>query len=210
MTRTRAAAVLREYGAPLRLETVTVPELRDDEVLVQIHGVGICHTDLTAATGGVPVPRPVVPGHEGAGVVTEQGSTIVVFDLGAVGTAAVMTERISLCENIIVVAPDPRRHGLARSLGATEVLSPDDHDDLGRHLRRLTGGGAGDAVESVGAQSVIRQALSSLTSPGVSFPSWPRRGATGTFHSTNSCRPSISRNSTTLSPLSPPARSSEP
>lgn len=124
MTRTRAAAVLREYGAPLRLVTVTVPELRDDEVLVQIHGVGICHTDLTAAAGGVPVPRPVVPGHEGAGVVTEQGSTIVVFGLGAVGTAAVTTARISLCENIIVVAPDPRRHGLARSFGATEVLSP--------------------------------------------------------------------------------------
>ncbi|MCW3472242.1 alcohol dehydrogenase catalytic domain-containing protein [Rhodococcus pyridinivorans] len=124
MTRTRAAAVLREYGAPLRLETVTVPELRDDEVLVQIHGVGICHTDLTAAAGGVPVPRPVVPGHEGAGVVTEQGSTIVVFDLGAVGTAAVMTERISLCENIIVVAPDPRRHGLRDRSGPPRSSPP--------------------------------------------------------------------------------------
>lgn len=78
-----------------------------------------------------------------------------------------MAARIAGCESIIGVDPNPRRHGVARSLGATEVLSPDDHDDLGRHLRRLTGGGADYAVEAVGTESVIRQALSSLTSPGV-------------------------------------------
>src|SRR5690606_30693466 len=40
---TATAAVLREYGTPLRTEKVVVPELREDEVLVRIRGVGICH-----------------------------------------------------------------------------------------------------------------------------------------------------------------------
>lgn len=283
MTRTATAAVLREYGSPLRLEKVTVPELRDDEVLVRIHGVGICHTDLTAAAGGVPIPTPAVLGHEGAGVVDEvgsavtdlavgdrvvlgfdscrtcrncargrnaycthfaplnyggvrsdgttvlrdatgapvhgnwfgqssfsslvvaternavripadvpvtiagplgcgiatgagtvlrvlrpeSGSSVVVFGLGAVGMAAIMAARIAECATVVGVDPNPRRHDLARRLGATEVLSPHDEQDIGRRVRRLTGGGANYAVESVGTEAVIRQALSALASPGV-------------------------------------------
>lgn len=70
------AAVLPEYGSPFTIRDVEVDALREHEILVRIAGVGICHTDLTAAAGGVPVPVPAVLGHEGAGVVAAVGSAV--------------------------------------------------------------------------------------------------------------------------------------
>ncbi len=81
--RTAHVAVLREEGQPLSLEDVELAELTNDEVLVEIAGVGICHTDISAAEGLVPLPLPAVLGHEGAGVVVAVGpavSTLVVGD----------------------------------------------------------------------------------------------------------------------------------
>lgn len=280
MSRTATAAVLRAHGSTPVLETVTVPDLRPDEILVRVAGVGICHTDLTAAAGGVPLPLPAVLGHEGSGFVAEigsdvtelavgdavvlgfdscrtcrncrrgrpayctrfaplnyggrrpdgsttlrdvagepvhgnwfgqssfsslvvatarntvrlpdgvpvalagplgcglqtgagtvlhtlrpePGSSIVVFGLGAVGMAAIAAAKIAGCTTIVGVDPNSRRHDLAGRLGASAVLSPDEH--TARRIRDLTGGGADFAVESVGSEAVIRQALSSLASPG--------------------------------------------
>lgn len=281
MTRTARAAILRAYNEPFRIDEITVPELRVDEVLVRVRGVGICHTDLTAAAGGVPIPLPAVLGHEGAGEVVEigsdvtglavgdtvvlgfdscrrcrncergrpaycsafaplnyggvrpdgtttlhddtgetlhgnwfgqssfsslvvattrntvklpdgvpvhlagplgcglatgagtvlkvlrpeAGSSIAVFGLGAVGMAAVMAARIAGCDTIVGIEPNHRRHDLARELGATDVIVPDD--DTVRTLRKLGSGGVDYAVEAVGSEAVIRQALASLASPGV-------------------------------------------
>jgi aryl-alcohol dehydrogenase len=63
------AAVLRDIGAPLTIEDIEVGELSDGEILVKIKGVGICHTDISAAHGVIPIPLPSVLGHEGSGVV---------------------------------------------------------------------------------------------------------------------------------------------
>ncbi|MGY4710544.1 NAD(P)-dependent alcohol dehydrogenase [Mycolicibacterium sp. CBM1] len=73
---TALAAVLREEGRPLSLETVELADLADDEILVRIAGVGICHTDISAAQGLVPLPLPAVLGHEGAGVVVSVGAGV--------------------------------------------------------------------------------------------------------------------------------------
>ncbi|BCN47088.1 zinc-binding alcohol dehydrogenase [Prescottella equi] len=278
-----AAVVLRAHGGPLRLEPIRVPEIRDDEILVRIQGVGICHTDLTAADGGVPFPLPAVLGHEGAGIVEavgvgvagltpgdpvvlgfdscrscrncgrgraaycenatalnhggtrldgtttltgtdgtalhgnwfgqssmashavasarnavrlppdvpvalagplgcglqtgagtvfnvlrpDPGSAIAVFGLGAVGMAAIMAARVAGCGNVIAVDPISARRTLALELGATAALSPVDVDDVGRAVRRESGGGVDFAVESVGTEQVVRHALSSLRPPGV-------------------------------------------
>ncbi|HEX5804882.1 MAG TPA: NAD(P)-dependent alcohol dehydrogenase [Macromonas sp.] len=72
---TAQAAVLRTVGAPLQIETIEVGPPRDDEVLVRMVGVGVCHTDL-ACQHGFPVPLPVVLGHEGSGVVEAVGSQV--------------------------------------------------------------------------------------------------------------------------------------
>jgi aryl-alcohol dehydrogenase len=77
------AAVLRELNSPLLLETVELDEPQPEEILVRIAGTGICHTDI-ALTHGQPfqIPRPIVLGHEGAGVVQAVGSAVHNFSIG--------------------------------------------------------------------------------------------------------------------------------
>jgi aryl-alcohol dehydrogenase len=68
------AAVTFKQSDEFRMEQLELSEPRDDEVLVRIVGVGICHTDLAARDGHLPLPPPPsVFGHEGAGVVEKVG-----------------------------------------------------------------------------------------------------------------------------------------
>lgn len=70
------AAVVREKSGPFLLESIQLEELRADEVLIQIHGTGVCHTDLVVRDQYYPVPLPAVLGHEGAGVVLKAGASV--------------------------------------------------------------------------------------------------------------------------------------
>lgn len=45
-------------------------------MLVEIAGVGLCHTDLVFRDQFVPIPTPIVLGHEGAGVVRAVGADV--------------------------------------------------------------------------------------------------------------------------------------
>jgi aryl-alcohol dehydrogenase len=72
-TTTASAALLREVGAPLTTEEVQLSAPREGEILVRMRGVGICHTDISAALGVIPIPLPAVLGHEGSGVVAAIG-----------------------------------------------------------------------------------------------------------------------------------------
>lgn len=76
------AAVLREAGAVAAIETVSVEDPRADEVLVEMRGVGICHTDMVMRDGHLPVPLPVVLGHEGSGIVRAVGSDVTGLAVG--------------------------------------------------------------------------------------------------------------------------------
>ncbi|MGQ9367523.1 Zn-dependent alcohol dehydrogenase [Azospirillum sp. ST 5-10] len=67
------AAVLHEAGTPLRIETVTAPELRPTDVLVRVRAAGLCHTDLEVIQGQLRYPMPIVLGHEAAGEVVAVG-----------------------------------------------------------------------------------------------------------------------------------------
>src|SRR3546814_5408889 len=64
------AAVLREYGGDVTIETIEVDEPVDNEVLVRTAACGVCHSDLHFKQGAMPhFPVPTVVGHEAAGVV---------------------------------------------------------------------------------------------------------------------------------------------
>ena len=52
------AAVVREKSGPFRLETIGIEDPRDEEVLVRIAGVGMCHTDLVVRDQYFPTPLP--------------------------------------------------------------------------------------------------------------------------------------------------------
>src|SRR5689334_44089 len=70
------AAVAREKGARLSLETIDLETPRPDEIRVKVSATGVCHTDLVVRDGLLPTPLPVVLGHEGAGIVEAVGAAI--------------------------------------------------------------------------------------------------------------------------------------
>jgi len=70
------AAVLRDRSGPFTLEKLEVGEPGPGEVLVEVAGVGFCHTDVLPRTQGFMARPPIVVGHEGAGVVTAVGAGV--------------------------------------------------------------------------------------------------------------------------------------
>lgn len=71
------AAIISEKSGPFHIEQLEICDPNDDEVLVRIVGVGICHTDLAGRDGHLPIPPPPsVFGHEGAGVVEKVGARV--------------------------------------------------------------------------------------------------------------------------------------
>ena len=67
------AAVLLEAGGDPELADVTIRPPVDDEVLVRIDAVGICHTDVSVAARWPTKRMPMVFGHEGVGTVVAAG-----------------------------------------------------------------------------------------------------------------------------------------
>ena len=87
---TMKAAIVRQFGRPLVIEDVPVPQPGPGEVLVKVKACGVCHTDLHAASGDWPVKPvpPFIPGHEVAGIVAALGPGVKNLKVGdAVGVA---------------------------------------------------------------------------------------------------------------------------
>lgn len=78
LPKTMKAAVVREFGAPLRIEEVEVKRPGKNQILVKVIASGVCHTDLHAVDGDWPVkPKmPLIPGHEGVGYVVAVGTDV--------------------------------------------------------------------------------------------------------------------------------------
>jgi S-(hydroxymethyl)glutathione dehydrogenase / alcohol dehydrogenase len=71
------AAVLEEFGKPLKVEEVELAAPAHGEVLVRLTACGVCHTDMYTASGADPSGyAPTVLGHEGAGVVEAVGDGV--------------------------------------------------------------------------------------------------------------------------------------
>lgn len=78
LPQTMKAAVVREFGQPLRIEEVPVKRPGRNQILVKVMASGVCHTDLHAVDGDWPVkPKmPLIPGHEGVGFVVAVGEGV--------------------------------------------------------------------------------------------------------------------------------------
>jgi threonine dehydrogenase-like Zn-dependent dehydrogenase len=70
----RRAAVLREVGAPLELREYPEVAPREGAVVVDVRHGGICGTDVHLQDGRLPVPLPLVMGHEAVGTVRATGA----------------------------------------------------------------------------------------------------------------------------------------
>ncbi|RJS62516.1 alcohol dehydrogenase AdhP [Bacillus sp. PK3_68] len=78
------AAVVNEFKQDLEVKTVSKPKPGPGEALVKMEACGVCHTDLHAAHGDWPVkPKlPLIPGHEGVGVVEAVGEGVTTLKVG--------------------------------------------------------------------------------------------------------------------------------
>jgi len=70
------AVQLTAVGEPLALRDVEIAAPADDEVVVQVAGCGVCHTDIGFWKDGVPTKKalPLTLGHEISGTVVEAGA----------------------------------------------------------------------------------------------------------------------------------------
>jgi len=71
------------YRGPslVAVESVPVPQIAEGEILVRVHKIGVCGTDLKKIEYGL-VPPPRIFGHEFAGVVVETGRGVRRFRVG--------------------------------------------------------------------------------------------------------------------------------
>ena len=68
----------------LVLAELEVPQIGDDEILVSLRSVGICHSDFELLEGRyiIPFEYPIIPGHEWSGEVAEVGKSVSGFQSG--------------------------------------------------------------------------------------------------------------------------------
>lgn len=72
---TTLAAISRDPAAQFTIEPVDIDQPQAGEILVRVTASGICHTDLTARRAGS-AERPILLGHEGAGIVEAVGDAV--------------------------------------------------------------------------------------------------------------------------------------
>jgi aryl-alcohol dehydrogenase len=125
------AAVPRGPDAAFELAALELGEPRPDEVLVRTVASGICHADLVA--GGNPrVPKPIVLGHEGAGIVERVGAAVsnlapgdhVVLSFASCGT----------CARCLAGRPNYCRHGQALRFGGARLDGSTAWSERGRPM----------------------------------------------------------------------------
>ena len=112
------AAVFRKVLEPLTIETIDLDKPMGREVLVRTVATGVCHSDLHVVdgVGRFPLDRPLVLGHEGAGVVEAVGPDVTTVRAGDHVVACLsgfcgscpqcLSGHPNLCTGGIVARPD--------------------------------------------------------------------------------------------------------
>lgn len=67
-----------KYG----VEEVTLDPPKAGEVRIKMGATGVCHSDLSVINGTLPLPAPIILGHEGAGTVAEVGEGVSDLEVG--------------------------------------------------------------------------------------------------------------------------------
>lgn len=76
------AAILWGLGEKWEVEEVELDDPQAGEVMVKLTASGLCHSDEHLVTGDIPIPFPVVGGHEGAGTVVQVGPGVTELEVG--------------------------------------------------------------------------------------------------------------------------------
>lgn len=70
------AVVVYDYDGKFHVDDVDLDEPKRGEVKVKIVATGLCHTDISVADGTIPLPTPMVIGHEASGMVEDVGEDV--------------------------------------------------------------------------------------------------------------------------------------
>lgn len=93
------------------------------------------------------------------------GDTVVVFGCGGVGINVV---QMAVVAGGVVIAVDisDRKLERAKQFGATSTINPTKVENLGKEIKKLTGGGADIAIEAIGKPQTIEAAFGTLRKGG--------------------------------------------
>ncbi len=90
----------------------------------------------------------------------QPGDSVAVFGLGGIGLAVVQGARRARAGRIIAVDTNPAKFDLARQMGATDCVNPQDHDKpIQQVIVEMTGWGVDHSFECIGNVQVMRAAL---------------------------------------------------
>ena len=124
------AAVVRVPGGPFLLEDLELDSrLRPDEVLIRIVAAGVCQTDAHVRDQDLPVPLPLVLGHEGAGVVEGVGDAVQSVKIR--DHVVLSYPSCGRCHPCLLGTPAYCEHGMELCLGGSRL---DGSSALSIHL----------------------------------------------------------------------------
>lgn len=90
------------------------------------------------------------------------GDTVAVFGLGGIGLAVILGAVQAKARRIIAIDINPIKFGIARQLGATDVVNPRDYNtQIQDVIVEMTNGGVDFSFECIGNVKVMRSALES-------------------------------------------------
>lgn len=114
----------------------------------------------------------------------KDGDKVVVIGDGAVGQCVVIAAKMRGASQIIMMSRHKDRQDLALKLGATAVVADRGQEGIAK-VREILGGGADAALECVGTESSLEQALGVLHNGGrigyVGVPHYNSRAIGSTF-----------------------------
>ena len=90
----------------------------------------------------------------------EPGSTVAVFGLGGIGLSVIQGAILAKAQRIIAIDVNSDKFEMAKMMGATDLLNPNDHQDsIQDVIVEMTGGGVDYSFECVGNVQLMRSAL---------------------------------------------------
>ena len=90
----------------------------------------------------------------------QEGDTVAIFGLGGIGLSAIIGARMAGAGRIIGIDINESKFGLAKQLGATDVVNPQNFDKpIQEVIVEMTDGGVDYSFECIGNVNVMRSAL---------------------------------------------------
>lgn len=90
----------------------------------------------------------------------EEGATVAIFGLGAIGLAAIQGAVQAKAGRIIAIDINPDKFALAQEMGATDVVNPKDYSKpIQEVIVEMTDGGVDYSFECIGNIDIMRAAL---------------------------------------------------